>query len=82
MNVTQQIWGAALVGLGWIAFNLRDTDGNSALMGVAKSFLVVTGLVVALTLYHILLWDVGGAPVYINILINAAAFVLIFLKTR
>ncbi len=49
---TQQIWGAALIGIGWVAWNLRGAEGNQALIGIAKAFIVVTALPFVITLFH------------------------------
>lgn len=81
LNATYQIWGVALIGIGWIAFKLRDADGNESLIGVAKSFIVVTALSVIVTIYHMTL-GFSGPPIYVNILINLIAFIGILQKAK
>jgi len=79
--VTQQIWGAAVIGIGWIAFQLRGADDNAALIGVAKSFMVVAALPLIVTGYHFTL-GFAGPPIYINFLINLFVIVGIFMKAK
>lgn len=78
---TQQIWGAALIGIGWIAWNLRAAEGNNDLLGIAKAFIVVTALPVLITIYHLTL-GFSGPPVYMNILVNGLALIALFIKTK
>lgn len=79
--VTQQIWGVALIGLSLVAFKLREAEGNSALIGIAKTFLVITALGIIVTVYHFTLGYTGIA-IYLNILISALAFIGILLKAK
>ncbi len=79
--VTQQIWGAAIIGIGWVAFQLRGADDNAVLIGVVKSFMVVAALTLIVTAYHFTL-GFAGPPIYINFLINLIVIVGIFIKTK
>lgn len=78
---TQQIWGVALIGLGWIAWTLRGAEGNESLVGVAKAFIIVTALSLVITVYHFTL-GFAGPPIYINVLINLFALIGLFMKAK
>ena len=78
---TQQIWGVALIGIGWIAWGLRGSEGNESLIGVAKTFFVFTSLTLIMTVYHFTL-GFAGPPVYINFLINLFVLVGLFMKAK
>jgi len=81
LSVTHQIWGAALMGIGWIALKLREAEGNESLIGVAKAFIVVTALVIVVTIYHFSL-GYSGNGMYANTLINGLMLVGLFMKTK
>ena len=78
---THQIWGAALIGIGWIAFKLKEADDNKALSSVAKGFIVVAGLPVIVTIYH-MMQGFAGPPIYMNIIINGLVAVFVLIKTK
>jgi hypothetical protein len=78
---THQIWGAALVGIGWIAFKLKDAEGNDALVSVAKGFVVVAGLPVLVTILH-LTQGFSGPAIYVNLIINGLVAILVFMKAK
>ena len=79
--VTQQIWGVALIGIGWIAWALRGAEGNESLVSVAKTFIVFAALSIAVTVYHFML-GFSGPPIYINVLINLFALIGLFMKAK
>ena len=81
LMVTQQIWGAAVIGIGWVAFQLRGADDNAALLGVVKSFIVVSALILVVTVYHFIL-GFAGPPIYINFVINLFVLIGIFMKAK
>ncbi len=78
---TQQIWGAALIGIGWVAWNLRGTEGNQALISIAKAFIVVAALPFVITLFHFT-QGFSGPSIYMNILVNGLAMIALFMKAK
>jgi len=81
LEVTQQIWGAALVGLGVIAISLKEADKEAALGGPARAVMFTAALSVIVTIYHLWL-GFSGPPIFMNILIQTIFAVNIFLKTK
>ncbi len=77
-----QMWGAALFGIGWVSWALRGAEGNESLVGVAKTFIVITALSLVITIYHLFIIDFGGLPVYLNVIINLFALIGLFMKAK
>ena len=76
--VTQQIWGIYIIGVGAIAWFMSGTENADFFKGLV----VLTGLVVIVTLYHIFAKGFGAPPLYVNTLVNAAVCFVAFTKMR
>lgn len=75
---TQQIWGVYIMGIGSIAWFMSGTESADFFKGMAT----LTGLVVIVTLYHIIVQGVGGPRVYVNVVVNGAVCAMCWPKMR
>ena len=50
--------------------------------GFFNGLVVLTGLAVIVTLYHIIAQGLGAPPLYVNTVVNAAVCVVAFTKMR
>ena len=75
---TQQIWGVYIIGIGAISWFMSDTENADFF----KAMTILTGLVVVVTIYHIVAKGMGAPPLYINVLVNAAVGGISFTKMR
>ena len=80
--LTQQIWGAALLGIGLVAWSLRGADENDALKGTVMAMAELAAIAAVVTIYHIVAKGVMGPPVILNLVVQLAAAGGIFLKIR
>jgi hypothetical protein len=78
---TQQAWGTYILGLGFIAFSLRNADSDENLIGPAKGIMITALLITLITLYH-LIQGFSGPPIFVNILVQGLTCIGIFLKTK
>ncbi len=79
LSATHQIWGAALIGIGWFALKLRRADGNKTLIGLANAFIVFAALTIIITVYHFLNGFAGPA-IFLNVFIHLFTLVVLIIK--
>ena len=79
--VTQQIWGAGLVGIGVLAYKAKMVNDSSNFSALVLGFVLTCALVVVVTIYH-LLQGISGLPVYMNLAVNTLIGFGLFIKSR
>jgi hypothetical protein len=79
--VTQQIWGAGLVGIGVLAYKAKMVSDSNNFSALVLGFVLTCTLVVVVTIYH-LVQGISGPPVYMNLAVNALIGIGLFMKSR
>ena len=81
LTATHQIWGAALIGIGWISIKLRGADGKRTLIDVARGFIVFAALTITITVYHF--WvGFAGPAIFMNVIVHLLTLIGLIIQTK